>query len=262
VKKKETFCSDGPRRYKRCGQYYPFCLDPWWGAKYNFSQRLGARLQAKWSPTYIATTIQGFWCDPFWGGCWVVGNSHFTEMNLTLVLDCLSGSKRHGNREQLGRAMTCSSCRITVCITRHAHQSQEWLAESGLCLRDLRASTKRPASARRAKEFIGKFLGFLVIFLTLWTPLLVAQEQTGANPKKPDSGLIGYLLNYLNMAGTKKSNEFEPMTQAERQAVCQHPGAEFHPAHGVIWARERFARGQPLLQLRQATLLVAHGICS
>jgi hypothetical protein len=115
--------------------------------------------------------------------------------------------------------MTCSSCRITVCITRHAHQSQEWLAESGLCLRDLRASTKRPASARRAKEFIGKFLSFLVIFLTLWTPLLVAQEQTGANPKKPDSGLIGYLLNYLNMAGTKKSNEFEPMTQAERNRL-------------------------------------------
>ena len=47
------------------------------GAKYNFSQRLGARLQAKWSPMYIATTIEGFWCDPFWGGCWVVGNSHF-----------------------------------------------------------------------------------------------------------------------------------------------------------------------------------------
>jgi hypothetical protein len=89
----------------------------------------------------------------------------------------------------------------------------------GLRLRDLRASTKRPASARRAKEFIGKFLSFLVIFLTLWTPLLLAQEQTGANPKKPDSGLIGYLLNYLNMAGTKKSNEFEPMTQAERNRL-------------------------------------------
>jgi hypothetical protein len=44
-------------------------------------------------------------------------------------------------------------------------------------LRDLRASTKRPASARRAKEFIGKFLSFLVIFLTLWTPLLAAQAE-------------------------------------------------------------------------------------
>jgi len=47
------------------------------GAKYNFSRRWGVRLQAKWSPTYITTTTGGFWCDPFWGGCWVVGNSHF-----------------------------------------------------------------------------------------------------------------------------------------------------------------------------------------
>jgi hypothetical protein len=68
-------------------------------------------------------------------------------------------------------------------------------------------------------RLIGKFPSFLVIFLTLWTPLLVAQEQTDANPKKPGSGLIDYLLNYLNMAGTKKSNEFRPMTQSERNRL-------------------------------------------
>jgi hypothetical protein len=101
-------------------------------------------------------------------------------------------------------------------MTRQAHRSQEWLPAPGLHLRDLRAGTKPTASAQRAKELIGKFPSFLVIFLTLWTPLLVAQEQTDANPKKPGSGLIDYLLNYLNMAGTKKSNEFVPMTQAER----------------------------------------------
>ena len=33
------------------------------GAKYNFNRRLGVRLQAKWSPTYITTTAGGFWCD-------------------------------------------------------------------------------------------------------------------------------------------------------------------------------------------------------
>ena len=38
-------------------------------------------------------------------------------------------------------------------------------------------------------KFIGKFPSFLVIFLTLWTPLLVAQEQTDTNPKKPGSVL-------------------------------------------------------------------------
>jgi hypothetical protein len=47
------------------------------GVKYNFSRRLGLRLQAKWSPAYIGTTKAGYWCDPFWGGCWVVGNDHF-----------------------------------------------------------------------------------------------------------------------------------------------------------------------------------------
>jgi hypothetical protein len=65
-------------------------------------------------------------------------------------------------------------------------------------------------------RIIGKSPRFLLILLTLWTPLLLAQEQTDTNPKKPDSVLIDYLLNYLNMAGTKKSNDFRPMTQPER----------------------------------------------
>lgn len=47
------------------------------GAKYNLSKHLGLRGQAKWSPTYITTTDGGYWCDPFWGGCWVVGNDHY-----------------------------------------------------------------------------------------------------------------------------------------------------------------------------------------
>jgi hypothetical protein len=66
---------------------------------------------------------------------------------------------------------------------------------------------------------IGKSPSFLLIFLTLWTPLLVAQQQTDTNPKKAGSVLIDYLLNYLNMAGTKKSNEFRPMTQPERNRL-------------------------------------------
>jgi hypothetical protein len=56
----------------------------------------------------------------------------------------------------------------------------------------------------------------LVIFLALCTPLLVPQEQTDANPKKPGSGLMDSVFNFLNMAGTKKSKEFRAMTQAER----------------------------------------------
>ena len=104
-------------------------------------------------------------------------------------------------------------------MTRHAHHSHELLAAPRQHLRDLRAGAKPTASAQRAKQLIGKFPSFLLIFLTLWTPLLIAQEQTNANPKKPGSGLIDYLLNYLNMAGTKKSNEFRPMTQAERNRL-------------------------------------------
>jgi hypothetical protein len=104
-------------------------------------------------------------------------------------------------------------------MTTHAHHSREWLPAPGLRLRDLYAGTKTPAAALRPKEFNGKFTRFLVIFLTLWTPPLLAQEQTPANPKKPGSGFIEYLLNYLNMAGTKKSNEFVPMTQAERNRL-------------------------------------------
>jgi len=48
------------------------------GVKFNFSRHFGARAQAKWSPTYITTTNNGgYWCDPFWGGCWLVGNDHY-----------------------------------------------------------------------------------------------------------------------------------------------------------------------------------------
>ena len=49
------------------------------GAKYNLNRNIGVRAQAKWSPTYIATTNDGIWCDPFYGGCWVTGNNHYLQ---------------------------------------------------------------------------------------------------------------------------------------------------------------------------------------
>lgn len=56
------------------------------GVKYNISPHIGARLQGKWSPTYITTTNGGFWCDPIFG-CWAVGNDHFLhELDLTVGL--------------------------------------------------------------------------------------------------------------------------------------------------------------------------------
>ncbi len=54
------------------------------GAKYNLSKHVALRGQAKWSPTYITTTDGGYWCDPFWGGCWAVGNDHYLhEFDIT-----------------------------------------------------------------------------------------------------------------------------------------------------------------------------------
>jgi hypothetical protein len=64
-----------------------------------------------------------------------------------------------------------------------------------------------------------RFPSIFVILLALWTPIVVAQEQTDANPKKPDSRLVDQLFNFLNMAGTKKSKEFRPMTQRERNRL-------------------------------------------
>ena len=54
------------------------------GAKYNVSNHFGLRAQFKWSPAYITSTHAGYWCDPFWGGCWAVGNSHYLhELDIT-----------------------------------------------------------------------------------------------------------------------------------------------------------------------------------
>jgi opacity protein-like surface antigen len=54
------------------------------GAKFNMTKHLGFRGQLRWVPTYLGSTNAGYWCDPFWGGCWVVGNSHYLhEFDIT-----------------------------------------------------------------------------------------------------------------------------------------------------------------------------------
>ena len=54
------------------------------GAKYSLTKHFGLRGQLKYSPTYLTTTDGGYWCDPFWGGCWVVGNDHYlNEFDVT-----------------------------------------------------------------------------------------------------------------------------------------------------------------------------------
>ena len=55
------------------------------GAKYNIAKHIGLRGQFRYAPTYLTTTSNGgYWCDPFWGGCWVTGNSHYlNEFDIT-----------------------------------------------------------------------------------------------------------------------------------------------------------------------------------
>ena len=62
------------------------------------------------------------------------------------------------------------------------------------------------------------FHGLAFLMLTLGQ-LLSAQNQTSDSPEQK-SGVVAkgtdYLLNYLNMAGTKKASDFRPLTQRER----------------------------------------------
>jgi hypothetical protein len=67
-----------------------------------------------------------------------------------------------------------------------------------------------------------KCISGLCTFILLVAPQLGAQSQTPtANADSVgqiDRG-IGYLFNYLNMAGTKSATEFQPLTQKERTQI-------------------------------------------
>jgi len=46
------------------------------GVKYFFTDHMGVRLQARYTPTYLFTTPGGTWCN-WWGVCWVIPNDHY-----------------------------------------------------------------------------------------------------------------------------------------------------------------------------------------
>jgi opacity protein-like surface antigen len=48
------------------------------GVKVNASPRVGIRLEGRWTPTYIKSDSEGWWCDPYWG-CYVVGNAQYAN---------------------------------------------------------------------------------------------------------------------------------------------------------------------------------------
>jgi hypothetical protein len=48
------------------------------GLKMFPSPKVGIRLETRWTPTYIKTDPEGYWCDPYWG-CYTVGEAEFSN---------------------------------------------------------------------------------------------------------------------------------------------------------------------------------------
>ena len=51
-----------------------------WGAglKVNASPNVGVKFGIQWTPTYIKSDAEGWWCDPWWG-CYVVGDAQYSN---------------------------------------------------------------------------------------------------------------------------------------------------------------------------------------
>jgi opacity protein-like surface antigen len=49
------------------------------GLKMFPSPNFGIRLEARWTPTYIKSDAAGWWCDPYWGYCYVVGDAQYAN---------------------------------------------------------------------------------------------------------------------------------------------------------------------------------------
>lgn len=48
------------------------------GVKVFPSPNVGVRFGVHWTPTYIKTDAEGWWCDPYWG-CYVVGDAQYSN---------------------------------------------------------------------------------------------------------------------------------------------------------------------------------------
>jgi hypothetical protein len=45
------------------------------GVKFMFARSFGAKVALRWTPTYMGSSSDGIWCDPFYG-CWPIGQHH------------------------------------------------------------------------------------------------------------------------------------------------------------------------------------------
>ena len=48
------------------------------GLKLFPGKNFGIRLEARWTPTYIKSDPEGYWCDPYWG-CFTVTDAEFSN---------------------------------------------------------------------------------------------------------------------------------------------------------------------------------------
>jgi hypothetical protein len=48
------------------------------GLKAFPSPKFGIRLEARWTPTYIKSDANGWWCDPYWG-CYVTSDAQYSN---------------------------------------------------------------------------------------------------------------------------------------------------------------------------------------
>ena len=48
------------------------------GVKLYPGHNAGVRFGARWTPTYIKSDSEGWWCDPYWG-CYVVGDAQYSN---------------------------------------------------------------------------------------------------------------------------------------------------------------------------------------
>ena len=48
------------------------------GVKMYPGKSVGIMLEGRWTPTYIKSDSEGWWCDPYWG-CYVVGNAQYSN---------------------------------------------------------------------------------------------------------------------------------------------------------------------------------------
>jgi opacity protein-like surface antigen len=49
------------------------------GVKFFPSPHIGLNLEMRWTPTYIKSDPEGIWCGGYYWGCWVVGESDYSN---------------------------------------------------------------------------------------------------------------------------------------------------------------------------------------